>query len=100
MVVHHGGIGTMAAAAKAGVPQAAFPFMADQFMNQKEMIRIGISPETVAFKKMTAELLTRTISEGLAEARYREKAVEIAMEINGHDGTVMTAGVIGRTMVR
>ena len=100
MMVHHGGIGTLAAAARAGVPQAAFPFMADQFMNRKEMIRIGISPKTVAFKKMTAELLTRVISEGLAEARYREKAVEIAMEINRHDGTVMTAGVIGGTMER
>lgn len=100
MVVHHGGIGTMAAAAKAGVPQAAFPFMADQFMNRIEMIKIGISPQTASFKKLSARHLIRVITEGLTDTRYREKAVEIAGKINDHEGTELTAGVIARIGLR
>jgi vancomycin aglycone glucosyltransferase len=94
MVVHHGGIGTMAAAAKAGLPQAAFPFMADQFMNQLEMIKMGISPITTSFKKMTAENLSRVIREGLVDRSYRVKAAEIALKVNEHNGTDMTVEVI------
>jgi vancomycin aglycone glucosyltransferase len=96
MVIHHGGIGTLAAAAKAGVPQAAFPFMADQFQNQKEMIRMGISPKTVAFKKLSISQLVRVIGEGLINTRYREKALEISGEIKGHNATLETVELVER----
>jgi vancomycin aglycone glucosyltransferase len=99
MVVHHGGIGTMAAAARAGVPQAAFPFMADQFMNQAEMIKMGISPITTSFKKMNAENLSQVIKEGLVDRSYRVKAAEIALKVNGHNGTDMTVEVIEKLAV-
>ena len=36
-VIYHGGTGTMAAAARAGIPQAAFPCRDDQFDNCKQM---------------------------------------------------------------
>jgi vancomycin aglycone glucosyltransferase len=32
-VIYHGGTGTMAAITRAGIPQAAFPFMGDQLLN-------------------------------------------------------------------
>lgn len=32
-VIYHAGTDTMAAIARAGIPQAAFPFMGDQFEN-------------------------------------------------------------------
>lgn len=94
MAVHHGGIGTMAAAAKAGIPQACFPFMADQFMNRNEMVRIGISPETTSFRKLSARHLTRVILEGLSDPRFREKAIEIAADINRSNGTELTARLV------
>jgi sterol 3beta-glucosyltransferase len=94
MVIHHGGIGTLAAAAKAGVPQAAFPFMADQFMNRKELVRLGLSPQTTSFGKLSAKILTRVIEEGLAGTGYCERASEIAREINECDGTDMTVKLI------
>jgi hypothetical protein len=94
MAIHHGGIGTMAAAAKAGIPQSGFPFMADQFMNQKELVKLGLSPQTTSFRKLSAEWLSRVISQGLADARYRENAQRIAVKINDHDGTGLTARLI------
>jgi vancomycin aglycone glucosyltransferase len=96
MVVHHGGTGTMAAAAKAGLPQAVFPFMADQFQNQQELIRLGVAPKTVGFKKLSAEHLTRAIAQGLTDYRYLQKAAEIARPINDHNGTQLTAEVINK----
>jgi UDP:flavonoid glycosyltransferase YjiC (YdhE family) len=44
MKLFYGGTGTMAAAARAAIPQAAFPFMADQFENRKQIVKLGLGP--------------------------------------------------------
>ncbi len=54
-IVHHGGTGTMAAAARAGIPQVAFPFMADQFENRKRIVQLGLGPNACDFKKILVQ---------------------------------------------
>lgn len=39
-VIYHGGTGTMATVARAGIPQAAFPFIADQFANRDNIVKL------------------------------------------------------------
>jgi UDP:flavonoid glycosyltransferase YjiC (YdhE family) len=41
-IVHHGGIGTTAAALAAGVPQLVLPFAYDQFDNAAQVRRLGV----------------------------------------------------------
>jgi len=41
-IVHHGGIGTIAQAMKAGVPQLALPMALDQFDNGAQLQRLGV----------------------------------------------------------
>jgi len=54
-IVYHGGTGTMAAAARAGIPQVAFPFMADQFENRKRIVQLGLGPNACDFKKILVQ---------------------------------------------
>jgi vancomycin aglycone glucosyltransferase len=94
IVVHHGGTGTMATAARAGAPQAAFPFMADQFENRKQIIKLGLGPKTCDFKKLTADALVTVIKECLANEEYRLNAAAMAQKLENTDGLEMTIGLI------
>jgi rhamnosyltransferase subunit B len=57
-LVHHGGIGTTAAALAAGIPQLIAPFAFDQFDNAARVVRLGVgrSGATLHPKRWVAEL--------------------------------------------
>ncbi len=65
--IYHGGTGTLAAIARAGIPQAAFPFMGDQFDNQKQIVKLGLGPATCDFKRMKAQDITAAITACVSE---------------------------------
>jgi UDP:flavonoid glycosyltransferase YjiC (YdhE family) len=74
-VVHHGGIGTMAEAMAAGIPQLVCPFCFDQFDNGARAKRLGVGDwlKTRPFNgKKIAAALTRLITD---ETRSRCRAI-------------------------
>jgi vancomycin aglycone glucosyltransferase len=93
-IIHHGGTGTMAYAAKAGIPQAAFPFMADQFINREQIAILGIGPRTCNFKKMTAKTISSAITDCITNEIYKTNAVKISQEIKKADGLELTLKLI------
>jgi vancomycin aglycone glucosyltransferase len=93
-IVYHGGTGTMAVAARAGIPQAAFPFMADQFENSRQIVRLGIGPQTCEFKKMTVVSLSEAVVACISGKRYKENAMELAEKLKKTDGLFITVGVL------
>jgi vancomycin aglycone glucosyltransferase len=93
-VIYHGGTGTMAAIARAGIPQAAFPFMGDQFDNRKQIVKLGLGPDTCDFNKMTAEAISTAISECVTNEKYKKNAVVISQRLQNTDGTELTIQLI------
>jgi vancomycin aglycone glucosyltransferase len=61
-VVHHGGAGTTAAAARAGVPQIITPMFGDQFYWASRMVHLGVGAMT-PHVTMTEEFLTGALRE-------------------------------------
>lgn len=61
-VVHHGGAGTTAAAARAGVPQVITPMFGDQFYWASRIVDLGAGA-TIPYTKMTEEFLTGALRE-------------------------------------
>jgi len=94
--IYHGGTGTMAAIARAGIPQAAFPFMGDQFSNQKQIVRLGLGPDTCGFKDMTADSISAAVLDCLTNAHYKQNANETARKLKERDGLAMTIDHIER----
>jgi vancomycin aglycone glucosyltransferase len=92
--IYHGGTGTMAAVARAGIPQAAFPFMGDQFDNRKQIVKLGLGPETCDFKKITAESISAAIKECVTNDKYRKNAAEIAQRLQNVNGVELTVRLI------
>jgi UDP:flavonoid glycosyltransferase YjiC (YdhE family) len=93
-IIHHGGSGTMASAAKAGVPQTAFPYMFDQFENRKTIFKLGLGPESCNFKKISASALIAAINECVNNKKYRQKALEIAQKLQDSKGLEKTIALI------
>ena len=56
-IVHHGGSGTTATAARAGVPQIIVPHMTDQYYFAERLPRHGIAPESICRKVYQGRIL-------------------------------------------
>ncbi len=93
-VIYHGGTGTMAAIARAGIPQAAFPFMGDQFENRKQIVKLGLGPNTCDFKKITADAISSAITECTSDGKYRKNAEEISQKLQNTNGIELTIQLI------
>ena len=84
-VVHHGGVGTLAAALHAGVPQVIKPFLGDQHFWARRASDLGVAvrlgrltPDTLAAAITTASSLApraRTLSRSINSDRGTEAAI-------------------------
>jgi vancomycin aglycone glucosyltransferase len=93
-VIYHGGTGTMAEISRAGIPQAAFPFMADQFANRDNIVKLGLGPKTCNFKQMTAESISFAIKECITNNIYKTNALDLSIRLNKSNGTDLTIRLI------
>jgi len=97
--IYHGGTGTMAAIARAGIPQAAFPFMADQFANRDYIFKLGIGPKTCNFKEMTAESISIAINECINNNTYKNNAMDLSNKLKISNGTEQTILLIEKEFI-
>lgn len=77
--VHHGGAGTTAAAARAGVPQVVTPMFGDQFYWAGRVVELGLGA-TLPHSTLTEEALANALRNALAPsvaARARTFAAEV-----------------------
>jgi sterol 3beta-glucosyltransferase len=82
-VVHHGGGGTTAAALVAGTPQVVCPFVADQPHWARRMHAIGVAPEPLPHRKLSAHMLAGAITRATA---MQQRAAEVGAAIRAEDG--------------
>lgn len=85
-VVHHGGAGTTAAAARAGVPQVVCPMFGDQFYWSSRVRSLGIG---VAVGQLSPTTLAAALREALDPA-VRTRCQEVAEQL-GTDGAMVAA---------
>jgi sterol 3beta-glucosyltransferase len=92
-VVHHGGAGTTAAGLRAGVPAIIVPHSNDQFAWGRRVQELGVGPNPVPRKKLTAENLATAIQLALAED-VRKAAGDLGEKIRSESGVSTAAQVI------
>ena len=78
-VVHHGGAGTTASAARAGVPQVITPMGSDQFYWASRIVDLGVGA-TTPHATMTEESLTRALHDVLDSA-VADRARRLATQV-------------------
>ncbi len=92
-LVHHGGAGTTAAAARAGVPQVVVPFVADQFFWAWRLHRLGVAPGALARKTMTGASLASAIEAAIGMSA---RAASLAADMQGEDGAAAAIAALER----
>ena len=84
-VVHHGGAGTSAAAARAGVPSVVMPFFGDQPFWAWRLASVGAAPAAVSRKTLSVDAATKALQEALA-APCQNLAVALGQRLRDEDG--------------
>ena len=92
--VHHGGAGTTAAAARAGVPQVVVPHIADQFYWGDRVARAGLGARPVPRAQLTARRLADAIAEALLSPETRRRAQAVGAALRRRDAAEATADAL------
>jgi UDP:flavonoid glycosyltransferase YjiC (YdhE family) len=87
-VIHHGGIGTVAQALRAGVPMFMVPWGVDQFYHSAQVARIGAG-RWLQRNVYTVERAVPLLGELLNDSSYRQRAQTLAARIASEDGVAM-----------
>ncbi len=93
LVIHHGGAGTTAAVARAGLPSIAIPFAADQLFWARRLHALGVTPSPLQVKDLSAGRLEAAIQEALSEGML-ERSRLLGEQVSGEDGTERGAVLI------
>ena len=75
-LIHHGGIGTLGQALRAGRPQLIVPLLSDQFDNAARAVRLGVA-RTVSRRRYGARRLRAEIRRLIEEPSFARRAAEI-----------------------
>ena len=93
-VVHHGGAGTTAAGLRAGAPTVVVAFFGDQPFWGKRIAELGVGPEPVARKKLTADRLAQAILKAISDNTIQQRAAELGAKIRAEDGITRAVELI------
>jgi sterol 3beta-glucosyltransferase len=95
-VIHHGGAGTTAEGLRAGRPTVICPTtMNDQLFWGRRVSELGVGPEPIPQKKLSAETLLPAIRTATGDERVAERAAVLGEKIRTERGIARAVGVIG-----
>ena len=92
-IVHHGGIGTVGQAMRAGKAQLICPMFADQADNAERLARLGIG-KRLDHKRFTAGRAAAALDRLLADFGAASRAATIAASVAAEDGAGFAADEI------
>ncbi|MFZ6030270.1 MAG: glycosyltransferase [Chloroflexota bacterium] len=95
-VVHHGGAGTTAAGLRAGVPSIVIPFFGDQPFWGRRVCELGVGPQAIPRRQLTAENLADAIHRAVTDREMQVRASALGRQIEAEDGVACAVDLIER----
>ncbi|MEP6548186.1 MAG: glycosyltransferase [Gammaproteobacteria bacterium] len=96
-IVHHGGIGTLAQALRAGRPQLIVPYFADQLDNAARAERLGAA-RVLSPGRYRAVSASREFVQLLGDGRYLARAQQLSKSLAAEDGAQAAARIVLDTL--
>jgi UDP:flavonoid glycosyltransferase YjiC (YdhE family) len=85
-VVHHGGVGTTAHAARAGKPSVVVPFFGDQFFWGQRIRQAGAGPQPIRRRALTSARLISAIDQTLHDPGIKKRAALLGAQVRAETG--------------
>ncbi len=98
--VNAGGIGTLTAALRAGLPSVVVPFGGDNLFWGWQIERLGVGPEPVPVKKLDAALLASRMKSAMECRQYREVALGISCSMKNERGVKTAVKLVEENVSR
>ena len=89
-----------ALAIRAGIPQAAFPFMADQFENGKLIVKLGLGSVTCNFKIISAKAISDAINVCIKNESHSKNSLKISEKIKNSNGLDLTINLTQKKLIK
>jgi len=86
VAVHHGGVGTTAAAFRAGIPSVVIPFVVDEPFWAWKINQLGVGPPGIPPKTLTAARLAEAIDTALHDEAMQQRSTALGAQIRAEDG--------------
>lgn len=93
-VVHHGGAGTTAEGLRAGVPAVITPFVFDQYFWGARIKALGLGPEPIPHKQLSASRLADALRLAVNDAGIRRRAQSCGESIRAEDGVANAIKIV------
>ncbi len=84
--VHHGGAGTTAEGLRAGIPTIIVPFVLDQPFWGARIKALGLGPDPIPHKALTADRLAEAIRTAVSDSTMKQRANSYGAAIRAEDG--------------
>ena len=84
-VVHHGGAGTTAEGLRAGVPSVILPYILDQPFWGNRVKALGVGPEPIPQKKLSADGLANAIQVAVTQPAIKRRAARLGETIRAEE---------------
>lgn len=95
-VVHHGGAGTTAEGLRAGVPSVIVPFAFDQAFWGARIHALGLGPEPIPKKHLTADRLAAAIRMALTDSDMKQRATACGVAMRAEHGVRNAVNLVTR----
>jgi UDP:flavonoid glycosyltransferase YjiC (YdhE family) len=95
-VVHHGGAGTTAEGLRAGVPTVIVPFVFDQPFWGARVKALGLGPDPIPQKNLTADRLAHVITIAVTDPGMRQRAYSCGEAIRAENGVGNAVKIVKR----
>jgi UDP:flavonoid glycosyltransferase YjiC (YdhE family) len=85
LAVHHGGAGTTAAVARAGIPSVVLPFLGDQPFWAWRLHTLGVAPPALKHQRLRVAALVQALGEATSET-MRQRAADLGARLRQERG--------------
>jgi UDP:flavonoid glycosyltransferase YjiC (YdhE family) len=93
VIIHHGGIGTVGQALRAGKPQLVVPFLGDQFDNAARIARLGVG-RWIGQNRYSPTRVAGELTTLLRTQDFKSRAAAVGRDIDLEDGAEMVARIV------
>ncbi|MYS89678.1 MULTISPECIES: glycosyltransferase [Streptomyces] len=90
-VIHHGGLGTMSQALRAGVPQMSVPALVDQPYFAERLTELGVASAPVPLAGLSAPKFAASVDECLRNPDLVRRAAQVARSVRQEPGVTRAA---------